>query len=214
MALGTRVVATVAIVTITMAALAGCGGPSGVNAQDGPTAPDSASTSTKGPPTIPSPSSTPPTSWTPPPYGNAAPAVATYMKLNNASIAAFKNPAHVSAATLDRYLGGQAKLSFDQSLASARKQGIAYRGTAATPRVTVVSAKLDSVLPEVVLRDCGLAASSDSYVAYYTATGKPVPTSKPKVPPPYANTIKVFQPNHKSWVITSFVTDASKTCAP
>lgn len=147
-------------------------------------------------------------------FGPPQPAVEVYFKLIAASNAAFRDPAHVSSTALDKYLAGGAKIEFDQALAAAKKQGIAYKGTPSTPRLKVVSSAINGSLPEVVLRDCGLESSSDPFVGYYVATGKPVPTSKPKVPPPYAKTIKMFQPGRKQWVITSLTTDATKTCTP
>ena len=44
-------------------------------------------------------------------------------------------------------------------------------------------------------------------------TGKIVPVAKPKIAPPYLATVKAFQPNKRSWVITSYKLDASKTCS-
>ncbi len=176
---------------------------------DGSGSPSVGTTSVSSAPS-PSPSSVP----TPSGFGAAQPAVDTYLQLVNASNAAFRAPQRVSATQIDKLTAGQAKISFDQSLAAAKKQGIAYRGTPSMPRLTVVSSKLDGTLPSVVLRDCGLESKSDPFVGYYVATGKALPTSTPKVPPPYAKTIKLFQPNKESWVVTSLTTDAAKTCKP
>lgn len=209
--------AAAAVATALSAAvvvLAGCSSSgNGTHTQSPP--PSSLSPSSTGSSSSSSdPSPSPTTSWTPPAYGAARPAVDTYLKLHAASTAAFRAPAHASSVPLDKYLAGQARLVFDQALAASKSRGIAYKGTADTPRVTVVSASLTASLPEVVLHDCAVASATDPLVGYYVATGKPVASPSPKVAPPYAKTIKVFQPNRKSWIITSFTTDASKTCKP
>lgn len=111
MALGTRVVATAAIVTATVAALAGCGGSSGVNAQNGPTAPDSASTSRAlSGSSTPTPTASSSSSYIPPtPYGTAAPAVAAYLRINDQYNAALKSPAKFSPTTFANSTAGVAK---------------------------------------------------------------------------------------------------------
>ncbi|MGN6607342.1 MAG: hypothetical protein ACTHMS_10095 [Jatrophihabitans sp.] len=136
-----------------------------------------------------------------------------YLALNSASIAAFRHPKTANMASINRYANGQARVVFQQTLTQARAQGIAYRGTPATPRVTVISVHLDGHLPEVVLRDCGLISSVDPEAPYYVATGKRVPQPTPKVPPPYANKISLFKPSG-AWQVFTISTDASKTCQP
>lgn len=181
---------------VALVAVASC---SSSSADKVPSASDSGSTMTSG---------SPPPSWSPPDYGAAQPAVDAYLKLIAASDAAYRDPAHVTSAAMDTYLAGQAKQAFDESLAAMKAQGIAYRGMEETHRVTVVSADLTGSVPEVVLHDCALPSATDPFVGYYVATGKPVPTSTPTVPPPYAKTAKVFRPVGTAWVITSFTTDA------
>jgi hypothetical protein len=127
--------------------------------------------------------------------------------------AAFEDPAHVSSATFDKYLGGQAKITFDQELAQEKKAGRAYRGTPAERRVRVIANKVNASLPEVILRDCALASTSDPFVEYNVDTGKVIPQPTPNVPPPYAQTAKLFKING-TWQMTSYTTDATKTCSP
>lgn len=209
------------LLTTTLAAVcaalgvAGCSGSTGTHVQTpGKSTPAPVSSSdpnTTAPPATTSvPRST--TTTTAAGFGAEQPAVDTYIKLVAASNAAFRDPQHVSLTLISSYTAGQAKLEYAQSLTAAKKQGIAYKGTPSTPRLSVVSSSLSGSLPSVVLRDCGLASTTDPFVGYYIATGKKVPTSTPEVPPPYAKTIKMFQPNRKSWVITSLTTDSTKTC--
>lgn len=131
----------------------------------------------------------------------------------NAGNAAFKDPRHADTAKIDKYADGEIRLVYKQSLQQAVQQGIAYRGTPAMPRVTVVSAAVDASLPKVVLRDCALSSQSDPWTAYSIATGKAVPPAVGKVSPPYANTITVFKANG-SWRVFTVKTDGTRTCHP
>jgi hypothetical protein len=139
--------------------------------------------------------------------------VDAFLALDRAAVAAFRDPAHASTKLIDKYSDGQARAAYEQSLAAAKKQGIAYRGTAATHRLTVVVSHLSGTLPKVVLRDCGEVSAVDPWTAYTVATGKPITIPRPKVPPPYANTITLFEPAGK-WLVFTIKTDASKTCVP
>lgn len=205
-------------VLLTAVLLAGCGS-SGVHTQT-PTF-DPPSSSTRGPTSGPSvtPPSSPTSKLSSPPstpsgFGDAQPAVMVYLTVISAYDDAFRHPATASTASFGKYLVGQAKVDVDRSLAQARAASIAYRGTPDVPRLKVMSSSLEGSLPEVVLRDCGHASMTDPFVGYQVKTGKPLPTSTPKVPPPYAKTVKMFQPNRKQWVISSVTTDATKTCTP
>jgi len=195
--------AAAALVAVALLAITSCSSSTADKSSSSPSGPASTITSASPSPT-----------WSPPDYGAAQPAVDAYLKLIAASDAAYRDPAHVTAAALDKYLAGQAQLAFDESLAAMKAQGIAYRGADETNRVTVVSADLTGSVPEVVLHDCALPSATDPFVGYYETTGKPVPTSAPTVPPPYAKTAKVFRPVGTAWVITMFTTDATKTCQP
>jgi len=198
---------------VALAALASGCTSSAVHLQDPTTSPIVSSsvvpTSTSTNPTSPVTSPT----WTPPAYGDAQPAVDTYLAMLTAGNAAFRDPQHASLAPIDKYADGEIRYIYHQSIADARKQKLAYRGTPATPRVTVVSSALDATLPKVVLRDCALSSASNPWTAYSLATGKPIPPATNKVPPPYANTITVFK-TQNVWHVFTIKTDGTRTCHP
>jgi len=195
--------AAVAFVAVALLAITSCSSSTAEKSSSSPSGTASTMTSASPSPT-----------WSPPDYGAAQPAVDAYLQLIAASDAAYRDPAHVTSAAMDHYLAGQAQQAFDEPLAALKAQGIAYRGAAATDRVTVVSADLTGRVPEVVLHDCALASATDPFVGHDVATGKPIPTSAPTVPPPYAKTAKVFRPIGTAWVVTLFTTDGTKTCQP
>lgn len=150
---------------------------------------------------------------TPPTYGDAQTAVDAYLAMLKAGNAAFRDPKHANTTTIDKYADGQIRFIYHQSLERARRQGIAYRGTPATPRVTVVSAATVASLPKVVLRDCALSSVDHPWTAYSIATGTALPPATHKVPPPYANTITVFK-TKGSWRVFTVKTDGTRTCHP
>lgn len=203
----TRILAVIATICALALGAAACSS-SGTHVQSpGPTTPsssgDGSSANSSSPTAIPS--------WTPPPYGQAQPAVDVLEKVLSAYAQAIKDPPTYSAASFDKYLAGQAKDAFASALTEAKKQGVAYRGSPAVPRIVLVSDRTRSSVREVVLANCPLISSRDPFRAYYTATGKPVPVPTPKVPQPYLQTAKIFLVNGQ-WRITSFITDDAKTC--
>jgi hypothetical protein len=146
-------------------------------------------------------------------FGSAQPAVTALIRTLSAYSAAVRAPSRASTASFDKYLSGPAMVAFDSAFAAAKKAGVAYRGTPPAARIKVVSNKSSSrLLPEVVLINCP-AISPSPFTAYYTRTGKAVPTARPKILPPYAQTAKVFRLNGR-WIVTSFSTNAAKTCHP
>lgn len=191
----------------------------GVHTEDptsgSPTSTTTTSNNSSGPSTPPTTATSPSTSQssTSPSYGSAAPAVDAYLAMLRAGNAAFRDPKHASTATINKYADGAIRYVYRQSLAQARRQGIAYRGTPATPRVRIVSAATGASLPKVVLRDCALSSSDDPWTAYSVATGKPVAPAANKVPPPYANTITVFK-TKDTWRVFTVKTDGTRTCHP
>jgi hypothetical protein len=209
-----RAVLTAFPVLVMALLLAGCGS-SGVKTQT-PTSsdPSTATTGTTGPSSStsnPSGSKTPPT---PPPstgFGSAEPAVDIVLKVQLAYSTAIKDPAHSATKGFDLMLAGQAKDAFDSSFAAAKSSGVFYKGTPPTARIKILNNQVTASIPYVQLMNCPLASATDPFVAYYTATGKRVPVGAAKVPPPYAQTAKVFKVNGQ-WVITQFTTDNSKTC--
>lgn len=203
---------------LALVVLGGCQS-NGVRTEDptsiGPTATGISSAVSTLTPSISSTATPPSTSQssTPPSYGPAAPAVDAYLAMLRAGNAAFRDPKHASTATIDKYADGAIRYVYRKSLEQARSQGIAYRGTPATPRVKVVSAATGASLPKVVLRDCALSSTDDPWTAYSVATGKPVPPAANKVSPPYANTITVFK-TKDSWRVFTVKTDGTRTCHP
>lgn len=205
-----RTISTIGVL-IPALVLVGCGS-AGVHAQD-PTSDPATGHPTTAMPSSPASSPSTPT-WTPSAYGDAQPAVDAYLALSRASDAAFSDPAHADLSGIEAYSAGQAKYQYEQALADARKEGIAYRGTPTEHRVTVVSADVKASLPSVTLHDCGAISTDDPYTAYYVGSGAPVPTTTPSVPPPYGKTIKVFRTPQQPWRVFTITTDATKTCEP
>jgi len=149
-------------------------------------------------PSIPVPTVTPP----------AQDAVNSYMGLNAAASAASLDPATADLTALNAHLTGAALALYDTSFANMRTAGLAYRGTPADPRVTVqtiVSPKL------IFLTSCPLVASSDPFVQYTVATGKPVPVAARTPPPPYKMTLTMVL-RSGSWRLSAVLQDTSKTC--
>jgi hypothetical protein len=200
------VIATLCAVVLTGAA---CSSSSGTHTQSlSPSPTDSGSlppSKSTGPSSPPSSSGVATPTVTPP----AQDAVDAYIAFYNASTAADRDPAHADLAALNRYLSGKALNLFDGIYASMRKAGLAYRGSPPNPRV-----KVSSVLGStaVFLSSCPLASSSDPYVEYHVATGKPVATGTPRTPPPpYLLTLPMKKvAGH--WKLTDVLQDTSKTC--
>ena len=192
-------------------ALAACGS-SGVKTQsDSPTPTSSAPTSSTAAPSgsvTSSPTAAPSTTG----FGSAQPAVDIVLQVQTEYATAVRDPAHNSTSKLDVLLAGQAKTAFDGAFASAKTAGVIYKGTQPTARIKVTSNQASGSVPEVVLVDCPLQSDSAPFVAYYAATGKPVPTPSAAVKPPYAQTAKVFKVNGR-WVVTQFSTNATETCS-
>jgi hypothetical protein len=205
---GTRSALIFGVITTVLLVTTSCSS-SGGNTHDStpPTTSDSPTS------TVSSSSSWPSPSWTPPDYGTAKPAVDAYLTFTAMVDKAFRDPAHVSPATFDKYLGGQAKELFVSSLAQEKKDGKAYRGAAPTRRVRVVQNHMAASLKWAVLRDCAIDSPANPEVEYYVKSGKPVPQKPHNPPGPYADTIKIFLINGQ-WTITSFSVDSTRTCKP
>jgi hypothetical protein len=207
--------ASIAIALLT-GVIAACSGSSGAHTQSlSPTAPgsdfSSSSASTTSPPDSSSPTTKPSASWTHPVYGQAQPAVDAYLSWVAAADAGLADPANFNAATASKFSAGEAEKVLVGSITDEKRRGRAWRGVPWPSRVLVTSTNFHSAAPEVMLSDC--PAVNNSWVEYVVATGKPVPRGpKPKVPPPYAATIKVFKVAGSKWLVTSYEVDGSKTC--
>jgi len=126
--------------------------------------------------------------------------------------AAFEDPAHVSSATFTDT--SAAKPNHVRPGAFAGEEGWAglprYAGRAARSSDCQQG---ECLAPRGNPSDCALASTSDPFVEYNVDTGKVVPQPTPNVPPPYAQTAKLFKING-AWQMTSYTTDATKTCSP
>jgi len=100
------------------------------------------------------------------------------------------------------------------SLVSYAANGIAWAGSAPTPRVSVKTvAGLAKPYPRVTLADCPTA--SLTWKPYDSKTHKPVPVKFPgsNAPLPHAITAIVIYYDSR-WVVQKTVTEVTKTCAP
>ena len=191
-------------------AVSSCSSSGGTHVQSVPP-----TTSAASDPSTPSPS-TPvtanPTTGTPVTtgFGAAQAAVNAYLGWMAQLSSGLMSPSRFVPATATKFAAGQAKLVLTGAVADELKHGNAWRGKPWASRIDVTASNLTGSLPQVVMTDCALPNSS--WTEYVVKTGHAVPTSTPKVAPPYLATIKAFQPNRKSWVITSYTLNASKTC--
>ncbi|SOD72953.1 hypothetical protein SAMN05892883_2263 [Jatrophihabitans sp. GAS493] len=137
-------------------------------------------------------------------------AVAAYIALVNADASASLDPSTANLAELNRYLSGNALKIFDESYASMKAAGQAYRGSPPDPRVKVQS----TVSPTFVyLTSCPLESPTDPSIEYYVASGQPVPTPSPRTPPPpYLLTLPMKLTNGQ-WQLTDVLQNVGKTCS-
>ena len=209
-----RVGLSAMLVPVSALLLAGCGGSSGVHTQTptsdspsstsaSPTPSTSVTTSTASPTEshfgIPTPTVTVPA---------AQDAVNAYIALANAYNSASVDPTHADLATINKYLSGKALTLFDQSVASMKSAGQAYRGTPGDPNVKVQTVFSST---SVFLASCPAENPKDPFVEYYIATGKAVPIAERNPPPPYLLTLSM-QLVGSQWKLTDLLQNVSKTC--
>jgi len=149
-------------------------------------------------PALPTPTVTPP----------AQPAVDAYFAFVNATLAADRDPQHADLAKIDKYLTGKALQMFDGVYAKMKRQGLAYRGTPAVPRVRVQTILSPTA---IFLESCPQANASDPYTEYHLASGKPIVFATPSPPPPYLLTLPMKQIGGQ-WKLYDVLQNASKTC--
>jgi hypothetical protein len=137
--------------------------------------------------------------------------VDTYVGYQNMVNQGLMAPSKFAPASASRFAAGQARIVLTGAVADELKHGKAYRGSPWQRRVKIVKSDLGGTLPSVVMTDCPLP--NRSWTEYVVSTGKAVAAAPRKVAPPYLATIKAFQPNKKSWVITSYTLDGGKTCS-
>ena len=203
---------------IVASLLAGCGGSSEVHTQAPSPTPTSPTTSASPTPTTstatPTLTTSTPTSTSsgvpiPTVTPSAQSAVAAYINFYNASGAADRDPAHADIAGLDVYLTGKAKTLFDSSYASMKISGLAYRGTAPSPRLKVQQVFSAT---SVFLESCPLESPTDPYVEYTVSTGKAVPTTAKRSPPPPYLLILPMVKIGDEWKLSDVLPNTSKTC--
>jgi hypothetical protein len=193
--------------------LAGCGG-SGTHPQTFSPQPSSeiSSDPTTPPPSTqiaPSPATAIASIPTPTVTAAAQDAVNAYIAFYNASGAADRDPEHADIAALDRYLTGKAESLFDDLYSSMKQQSLAYRGSAADPRVKVQEVFSSS---SVFLTSCPLVSTSDPYTEYTVSTGNVVASAPPRdPPPPYQLTLPMVKTDGQ-WKLADVLQNTSKTC--
>ncbi|WP_375504638.1 hypothetical protein [uncultured Jatrophihabitans sp.] len=200
-----------ALALLVSAGLGSCGS-SGVQTQS-PAPPKASDSPTSLTPTSSATSSTTDAPTRTTGFGNLQPAIDVYVSLTAAYNKALQDPADASPSTFSRFVAGQARIAFEQSLAQEKAEGKAFRGTPPVNRLVVKSSDLTASVPSATLENCVLASRTNPWIEYIVATGKAAPTgAPPKVPPPYPATIKLFKPNAAGWVVTSYALDGTKTC--
>jgi hypothetical protein len=95
---------------------------------------------------------------------------------------------------------------------SLTTDGIAYRGTPPTPRITVAAVHLGAApYSTVTVADCPTAPPS--WTTYYRASGKPTKSKPGQVKPPYLITAQlIFYKKH--WGVQKLTPNAKRTCTP
>lgn len=163
-------------------------------------------------------SSTPPSTVTSPSASSdpqAAAAVAAYEAFWRAAVNAQRHPVaaddtYPQAADFARFSFDPVRATYTGFISGLAAQGVQFRGTPPTPRVSVISVEPEaSPYPVVTLRDCQTPAPE--WNEYEVATGKQVLRASANVPPPYEITAKViFYKEH--WGLQSTTTNTSRTC--
>lgn len=145
----------------------------------------------------------------------AALAVEAYQAFWRAAINAQRHPvaagdAYPQEADFARFSFDPVRATYTGFIAGLATQGVQFRGTPPTPRVSVISVEPAATpYPVVTLRDCQTPAPD--WNEYVVATGKQVPKASAAVQPPYEITAKViFYEGH--WGVQATTTDTSRTC--
>jgi hypothetical protein len=113
-------------------------------------------------------------------------------------------------ADFGRFSFDPVRATYTGFISGLAAQGVQFRGTPPTPRVTVISVEPTAEpYPVVTLRDCQTPAPD--WNEYVVSTGKQVPRASSTVQPPYEITAKVIlYKGH--WGVQSTTTDTSRTC--
>jgi hypothetical protein len=134
-------------------------------------------------------------------------AVAAYIAATNLSAEIDRDPAHADVAKFDQYVTGDAKTQIDAVYASQKREGVAFRGTPAAPRLKVFGASPMTV----TLGNCPLPSKRDPYTMYHVKTGQPVPTPTLNPPPPY-QLVATMSLVDGHWKVSRIIQDPSRTC--
>jgi hypothetical protein len=147
----------------------------------------------------------------------AQPAVDAYLALDLALGRAQRNPPSLTAslppgADFSRFAFDPLRTQLDTYLASLQKEGVAYRGTPPTPRVTVTSMSLTaSPYPTVRLYDCPTV--STDWLPVNVKTGKPAPVPTTAHAPPFGTKIEMIRAADH-WGARAVTPDGENTCTP
>jgi len=201
-----RIAAVFAAVTV----LGACGGSSRTHTQSFSPAPSNSSSAMSSTPSSslsPSPTSSFSTPKVPP---AAQPAVDSYTALYTLIGADDRDPAHADLGKLNKYLTGQALATIVNGYISMKRAGLAYRGTAPTPRLRVAAVGSGSTV--VVLANCPKIVTTDPLQQYNVKTGVALPPKSLNPPPPYLQAL-TMRLDGGHWKLSNIAVDSSKTCA-
>jgi hypothetical protein len=199
----------IAAVFAAVMVLGACGGSSGTHTQSFSPAPSnssSAMSSTAFSSSSPSPTSSFSTPKVPP---AAQPAVDSYIALYTLIGADDRDPAHADLGKLNKYLTGQALATVVNGYINMKQAGLAYRGTAPTPRLRVAAVGSGST---VVLANCPKIVTIDPLQQYNVKTGVALPPKTLNPPPPYLQALTMRLDGGR-WKLSKIAVDSSKTCA-
>jgi hypothetical protein len=152
---------------------------------------------------------------TPPVESPVGRAVSAYRRFAEAAAEAERHPralGHGAApsANFSRFSYDPFRTTFAEYVVSLREQGVAFRGVPSIPRVRVRSSNLNAKpYPTVHLTDC--PTPSSSWQEFVVATGRVVPSTKPKVKPPYLISITMIRVGGR-WGASRVSPDTSATC--
>ena len=200
------ITAVLAAVTV----LGACGGSSGTHTQSFSPSP-SGSPSATFPAASSSAAPSPTSSFSTPTVAPAAqPAVDSYIALYTLIGADDRDPAHADLGKLREYLMGQALATIVNGYISMKQAGVAYRGTAPTPRLRVAAVGSGSTV--VLLANCPKIVTIDPLEQYNVKTGVALPTKKLNPRPPYLQALTMRLDGGR-WKLSNIAIDSSKTCA-
>lgn len=137
--------------------------------------------------------------------------MSAYLAFSTANFAAYRDPSStplrdkVSGLTFDPARGQQ--LGY---LVSLTQQGVQWRGTPPTPRVSILASNLnEKPYPTVTLADCPMPAPD--WAEYTATTGAKVSTVPGPAKPPFKITVVVIYDQGR-WGVQKATPDTSATC--